>query len=75
MFGRDPLHFIESFQKLTLVGNGLLEPGELFGAQGHRDGLASHPARPLVARPALTRLIAFDQATQGDPAGLSQALT
>jgi len=34
----------EDIPHLALVGDRLLEPGELLSTQGHRDGLAAHPA-------------------------------
>ena len=54
----------------SLIGNGLLQPGELLRAQSHGDGLAFHTTRPLVTGSAPTWLVAFQNAAQGDPADL-----
>jgi hypothetical protein len=37
------LHLLESFSDFPMIGNGLLEPGKLFLAQGHGDSFGRRP--------------------------------
>jgi hypothetical protein len=53
---------------LALIPDGLFEPGKLFGAERNGEGFGSDAPGPLVTRTALSGLVAFDQAAQGNPA-------
>ena len=68
------LHLFESFPDLPLIGNGLLEPGKLFLAQGDGDGFAVDPARPLIARTSLPGFVSLQNASEGYPGCRAQTL-
>lgn len=62
----------EHFPDFSLVADRLLEPFKLLGTQGHSNSFWSDTPRPLIARTALTGLVAFHKAAQGNPADLGE---
>ena len=55
------LQLHEDLPDFPLVGDGMLQPRKLLGAQSNGHGFGSHAPGPLVARPTLAGFIALYQ--------------